>query len=275
MTVRRYAWAACIVLGTLAVVSTPGLGERSADDFPPGQIQTLQPGSGVSTQLSDEQRADVFMARKEYERAVDYYGRAVQEYTHSFQPRERIARAWNKMGIAYQQGMQFREAQKAYKKAIRFRPDLAEAWNNLGTTYYLENKPKKSLRYYERAIKLSPLSPGFHLNLGTAYFARKKYDDGLREYRTALQIDPDILQEYSPMGTAIQTRQTNAEFYFNMAKIFASLGRPAEAIRYLQRALEEGFADRDRILKDADLQKISNDPAFTALMKNPPAPIRN
>ena len=43
----------------------------------------------------------------------------------------------------------------------------------------------------------------------------------------------------------------------------------------IERALEEGFKDRKRILDDLDFQKISSDPAFVALMKNPPVAIKD
>ena len=55
----------------------------------------------------------------------------------------------------------------------------------------------------------------------------------------------------------------------------AMMGFKNEAVRYLERALEEGFKDRKRILDDPDFQKISSDPAFVALMKNPPVAIKD
>jgi hypothetical protein len=39
--------------------------------------------------------------------------------------------------------------------------------------------------------------------------------------------------------------------------------------------MEEGFNNRKRILQDPDIQKISKDPAFVELMKNPPVAITN
>ncbi len=167
------------------------------------------------------------------------------------------------------------QARKAYKRAISLKSDYAQAWNNLGTTFFLDNQAKKSIKFYRRAIKLSPMAASFHMNLGTAYFERKKYKQATTEYRTAIQLDPEILTRNSTEGTAVETRHTDARFFFYMAKIFASVGNPGEAVRYLQRAMEEGFSDRKRILEDPDIQKISKDPAFVALMKNLPVAIKD
>src|SRR6516225_9618683 len=110
-------------------------------------------------QLSLEERADIFMARKAYADAVDYYTRALR------QSNQKDPELWNKLGIAYQQQMDFNASRKAYKEAIRHRQDYPEAWNNLGTTFYLTNKFTKSIKYYRKAIELRPGSASFRLNL--------------------------------------------------------------------------------------------------------------
>lgn len=241
----------------------------------PAQIRTNQPQTDHSSLLSDEERADIFMARKSYDDAIDYYSLAMKSLQDSPQNRPQMAILWNKMGICYQQKLDYKRSRDAYKQAIRLNHEFAQPWNNLGTTFYLNRKAKKSIGYYRHAIKLQPAAPSFHLNLGMAYFERKKYPEATKEYRTAIQLDPDILRQSSNEGSAIETRHVNAKFYFYMAKVFSSVGNTTEAVRYLQHAMEEGFNNRSRILQDPDIQKISKDPAFIALIKNPPVPIKD
>lgn len=235
----------------------------------PDSQQTPAPPGVPTATLSFEDRADIFMARKSYADAVDYYHRALKQAGFS-EPR-----LWNKLGIAYQQQVNQRSARKAYSEAIRRRHEFAEAWNNIGTTYYVENRFKKSLKYYQTAIELAPNSPSFHLNLGSSYYGMKKFREAVEEYRTALALDPNILTEHSSTGTVVQMRGSDAEFYFYLAKVFASLGRPDEAVRYLHRAFEDGFKDEGRLGHDPDFQKISQYPAFVQLVKNPPVPIKD
>ncbi len=220
-------------------------------------------------QLSLEERADIFMARKGYADAVDYYSRALG------QSKQSDPVLWNKLGIAYQQQMNFNAARKAYKEAIRVRTDYPEAWNNLGTTYYLANKFAKSVKYYRKAVALSPGSASFHMNLGTSFYRMKKPKEAVDEYRQALTLDPNILNERSTMGTVVEARGSDVDYYFYMAKVFASLGRIGEAIRYLRRAFEDGFKDFKKLDEDPDFLKISQDPSYIALRSNPPVGIKD
>ncbi len=226
------------------------------------------PPAKVLTPLTDEQRADIFMARKKYDDAIDYYERALR---HAGAGRAQI---WNKMGIAYQEEADYGRARKCYKKAIHLDSKLAPAWNNLGTTYYLRNNAKKSIKYYRKAVRLKPDDASLHMNLGTAYYARKKYRQTVKEYEAALLIDPNVLSEHSESGSIVAAREADAKYYFYLAKAFASLGRAAEAVRYLEHAMEDGYKNYRKIKEDPDFQKIKNYPAYVELLKNPPVAIK-
>jgi len=214
-------------------------------------------------------RGDIYMARKSYEDAVDYYYRALRQTGIS------NAAIWNKMGIAFQEESNLRSARKAYQRAIHFQHNFAAAWNNAGTTFYLAGKDKKAIKFYKHALTLEPNNPSFHLNLGTAYYHRRKYQETVEQYRQALMLDPNILLQNSKTGTIVQARGSDVEYYFYMAKVFASLGRNTEAIRYLRHALEDGFRNYRQLNKDPDFEKLKSDPAYVALLKNPPIAIKD
>ena len=273
MKLTHRACLAGILWGTLLTSSGTICSAQDKRIQPPPQPQGVQSASQGFRPLSDEERADTFMARKLYDQAIDYYQRALKASPGAPENNHAVAVLWNKVGIACQHKMEDREARKAYQKAIRLDRGFADVWNNLGTVYYFKKKIKKSVKYYRHAIKLNPSAAAYHMNLGTAYMARKKYDEAYGEYRAALELDPYALREASPMGSQVEARYVDAQYYFYMAKLFASMGRAEEAIRYLQHALEDGFRDEKRILEDPDIQKISQDPAFVTLMHNPPTPI--
>jgi tetratricopeptide (TPR) repeat protein len=245
------------------------LGAQEAQPAPPPATGQAHETPAKPRSLSFEERADIFMARKSYGDAVDYYYRALKEahFTNAL--------VWNKLGIAYQQLQDYHAARNAYNKALRHQKDYAEALNNIGTIYFMQDKYGKSVKYYLRAIKLNPDSASYHLNLGTSFFHMKKYKESVEEYRTALRLDPDVFAERSAFGTTIETRAPDPEYYFYLGKVFASLGRVEEAVRSLRRALEDGFKDRKRILDDPDFMKISQNPAYIELMTNPPVAIKD
>jgi len=263
------------LLGVLLAVSVASLSAQDPYARLPQQKGDLQQKAGAATKLSDEQWGDLYMVRKEYTNAIESYTHAIKAQQFSPHSRMKIAVLWNKTGICYQQMTDYDHARKAYKKAIRLDRTYAQSWNNLGSTYYLTGKPKKSIKFYRHAIKIDPEVASYHLNLGTAYFARKKYKRATREYRAAIQLDPEVLtRNPEGQGSTIETRYANAKFFFYLAKIFASAGEPEKAVRYLERAMEEGFNNRKRILQDPDIRKISKYPAFVALMKHPPVAIK-
>jgi len=265
------------VAGCLLGLVAGGLaaGQQTGEQQSQPTLPTPVPPPGAKTpepakrEFTLEDRADLFMARKAYADAVDYYHRALAAKGRT------NAALWNKLGIAQQQQMNYREARKAYKEAIRRDKDFSEPWNNLGTTYYLEDKPKKSLKYYRQAIKLNPSAASFHLNLGTAYYRQKKVILAIEEYRTALMLDPNVLTDRSTLGTVMQPRGlTDVKFYFYMAKVYASLGRAEEAVRYLRRSFEDGFDDLKLLDDDPDFKKLSEFPAYLELRKNLPKAIK-
>ena len=216
-----------------------------------------------------EQRGDISAARKSYEDAVIYYQRAIKDGNSA------NAVLWNKLGIAYQQLENYPAARKAYNHAVRQQQDYAEPLNNIGTTYFMQGKYGKSVKDYLKALRLDPHSASYHLNLGTSYFHLKKFKESVEEYRTALTLNPNVFTESSATGTTIEPRWTDAEYYFYLGKVYASLGRVDDAVQSLRRALEEGFKDRKKILSDPDFMKISQNPAYVELMNNPPVAIGN
>ncbi len=156
-----------------------------------------------------------------------------------------------------------------------FREQPPEAWNNLGTTYHLANKFAKSIKYYRKAVAVNPRYASFHMNLGSSFYRMKKPKEAVDEYRQALMLDPNILNEKSTVGTVVEARGSDVDYYYYQAKVFASLGRAEEAVRYLRRAFEDGFKDLKKLDADPDFLKISQDPFYVALRSNPPVAIKD
>ncbi len=265
-----------VLAGCLLGLVAAGLaaGQQTEEQQAPPTLPTPEPAPGTTVpepakrELALEERADIFMARKAYADAVDYYNRALAA-TGRINPT-----LLNKLGIAHQQQLDYRRARKAYKEATKRDKTFAEPWNNLGTTYYLQDKPSKSLKYYRQAIKLNPKLASFHINLGTSYYRMKNVSQAIEEWSTALALDPNVLKDRSTLGTVVQARGTDVKFYFYMAKVLASLGRAEEAVRYLRRAFEDGFDELKLLEEDPDFKKISQFPAYIELRANPPKPIK-
>lgn len=223
----------------------------------PASIPTPQPAPN----LTPEMRCDIMMARKQFRDAIDCYKAGADK-----------SAVWaNKTGIAYHQlgtPQDLNNARKYYQKAIKLNPKYAEAINNLGTTYFARKSYKRAISEYRKALLLEPESAPFLANLGTAYFERKEYALASQEYVEALRIDPDIFERRSNAGNTIQdqTVEERAKLHYFFAKSYAETGQKSLAIQYIRKALEEGFKDRQKFLKEPEFASLRNDPEFKQLM---------
>ena len=214
------------------------------------QVQILMSPKDLEEATLHERRGDSFFARKIYEEAIVEYGKAIAIDRYN-------ASTLNRLGLVYHQSQKLAEAERYYREALKQNPYFIEVLNNLGTVEYVRKNYERALEQYERALKIRPESPTILLNMGACLFDMKRYDEAFKATQRALEIDPRVLDRTSGFGTLIQTSRRNdptVSFYF--AKIYAARGEKELAISYLNRALDEGFREYD---------KIKSEPAFVAL----------
>jgi tetratricopeptide (TPR) repeat protein len=163
---------------------------------------------------------------------------------------------------------EFTSARKYYEKAIKLNPQYAEAVNNLGTVYYAQKSYRRAVEQYKKALRLAPQSASFLSNLGTVYFARKNYNEALLTYQLALSIDPDIFEHHNTVGTTLQDQsvEEKAKLHYFVAKTYAKAGTNDRALQYIRKALEEGFKDREKFLKEPEFAALQEDPEFKLMM---------
>jgi len=207
--------------------------------------------------LNPEMRGDIFMARKMYREAVEVYREGPQ-----------TAILENKIGIAYHQMLDLRQAQQQYERAVKINPKYAEAINNLGTVHYARKGYRKAIGFYKKALKVTPFSASIYSNLGTAHFARKKYKDAFAAYQKALELDPEVFEHRGGQGVLLQERTVaeRAKFHFYLSKTYAKAGQAERALQYMRKAIEEGFKDRKKFAEDPEFETLRDLPEFQQLL---------
>lgn len=249
-----------ILLLTLSIPSAGQNLERSrpmavAPGAPQGVTQQ-EPVTVVRPELTDEQMADLYMVRKQYQEAAKIYKHLVDK-----EPRNAVY--LNKLGIALHQQSALGQALKYYEKAFKADPNYADAENNVGTIWYQRKKYSKAIKAYEKAIAVRSDVAVLYSNLGYAYFEDQKYQESIAAFRQALALDPQLFERSgSRTGSVLQDRSVGdrAKFYFLLAKSFAQAGDIDRCIQYLRKAKDEGYKD---------LNDVKKDPAFAAVLKNP------
>ena len=222
----------------------------------PPAIASSQASS--APEISAEMRGDIMMARKMYRDALDYYKPGA----------DKSAVLANKTGIAYHQLLDLNNARKYYDKAVKLNPRYAEAINNLGTLYYARKSYRRAVEQYKKALRITPDSASILSNLGTAYFARKDYENASKAYQQALALDPEVFERRNTQGTLLQDQsvEERAKFHYYLAKTYAQAGTRDRALLYIRKALEEGFKDRDKFVKEPEFAALQDDPEFKELL---------
>lgn len=228
----------------------------------PKGAQASAPPTAPDTrpQLTEEQIADLHMARKEYKEASNTYLQLTRKF-----PKNAVY--LNKLGIAYHQQAFLRPALKYYERAFKMDPQYADALNNVGTVWYQRKKFGKAIQAYRKALVIHPeeaVMAVLYSNLGYAYFGDKKYEEAIASFREAMLIDPQLFEHLGTRtGSLLQDRSVydRGRFYFLLAKSFAQAGDLERCAHYLRKARDEGFKDMASAVK--------KDPAFAAVLKTP------
>jgi len=224
------------------------------------QAQAASPAqtssAGVRPDLTDEQMADLYMARKEYREASQLYKRLTEQ-----DPKNAVY--LNKLGISLHQQAALGPALKYYERAVKVDPGYADAQNNIGTIYYQRKKYGKAIKAYQKAIAMRNDMPILYSNLAYAYFEEKKYEQAIASFRQALALDPQLFEHNSSRnGSILQDRTVGdrGKFYFLLAKSYAEAGNLERCLIYLRKAKDEGYKQ---------MAAIKQDPSFAAVLKDP------
>lgn len=259
----RMAFPASVLLFSLSVSSAAqSLVENPTTPVAPRLPQAQPPSPAQSSvivvrpDMSDEQMADLYMARKEYREASQLYKRLSDQ-----NPQNPVY--LNKLGIALHQQAALGPAMKYYERAVKVDPRYADAQNNIGTIWYQRKKYGKAIKAYERAIAIRSDMPILYSNLAYAYFGDKKYEQAIGAFRQALSMDPQLFDHNgSRNGSVLQDRTVGdrGRFYFLLAKSYAEAGNLERCLIYLRKAKDEGYKE---------LAAVRSDPSFAAVLKDP------
>lgn len=234
---------------------------------PMRQVQSPPPNASPADL---EKTGDELRGRKEYLDAIDYYSAAQKKADSN------SASLYNKIGISLLMLQRYKEAGKSFEKAIKRNPKLAEAYNNLGVIHYERKKYRASIKQYKKALELEPNSASFYSNLGAAYFARKQFEHASQAYARALELDPTIFEHTSHTGIAAQmaSPEDRARYDYVVAKLYAKMGDRDHSLRFLRKAVEDGYKNVKDAYTDPEFADLRKDARFAELMKEtlPPIP---
>jgi tetratricopeptide (TPR) repeat protein len=241
----------------------PGVAQSQPQSPTDSSVIVVKPG------LTDEQLADLYMARKDYREAALSYKRLADQ-----NPRNPVY--LNKLGIALHQQAALGLALKYYERASKVDPSYADAQNNIGTIWYQRKKYGRAIKAYQKAINIRSDMAVLHSNLAYAYFGEKKYQEAISSFRQALALDPQLFEHNSSKsGSILQDRSVGdrGRFYFLLAKSFAEAGNLERCLIYLRKAKDEGYKELSAVKSDPSFALVLKDPAVQEVLDpKPPQP---
>lgn len=152
------------------------------------------------------------------------------------------------------QGM-YDEAIKLFERASQLRPEdyesvglLAQAYHSVGNNTEADTAYRRRIRLLEQQLELTPDNARACVLCAVSHSALHEAAKSEEYVERALSIDPD-----DPM------------LLYNVACVYAQLGKTEEALSSVERAVDKGFGHKEWIEHDTDLDSIRDNPRFKAL----------
>ena len=201
-----------------------------------------------------------------------------------------LAEAHAAGGIALALKKKFDDAEKEFEAAILLDPKLYEAHYFYARTAFQRGDLVKAAQFYEKASSLNPddyqavsLLVGVYHGLGREAEAEttqlraiqltERHLERHPEDARALYLGAGILArmgqtekgyEWARRALAIEPNETS--ILYNVACVYALLGRTEDALACLGKVMEHGIFFKNWAAKDSDLDSLRSDPRFHALL---------
>ncbi len=147
------------------------------------KAEKAQEEKATTPEESREDKADQLVEEGKLKAAEKIYLSLVVE-----NPQE--ARFYNKLGLVYLKGKNYKDARDALQQALTIEPDNDTFLNNLGLIAYQEEKYDEAVEAYEKSLEINNKIASRFVNLGLAYFMQKKYRKAADAYEQALILEP-------------------------------------------------------------------------------------
>jgi eukaryotic-like serine/threonine-protein kinase len=226
-----------------------------------------------------------FLAKSDYPKAADAFNKAI-----GLNPE--VARPHYNLGAVYLRNGAYPEAETEFRRSLAIKP-TAPAWSNLGTSLFLLGRYPEAADAFEKAVALAPKNFLWSAYWGDALAAIPGRDaDARKAYGTALALGDEQLRvnpadartraivarclarlgqkerAWLELQQAVRAAATDPNVLLPAAGTAALLDRRAEALRWLETAVDRGVGTGE-ITNNPEFSGLRGDPAFQALLKRP------
>jgi len=137
----------------------------------------------------------IYIQAKEYEKGIDYLGKALKINPNSLHV------AIN-LGNAYLEAKSHSQAIACFTKALSIDTDNVDAYCSLGHALAYIQKPEEAINCFAKAVTKDPNCVKALIGLGVLYADSKDYQKAIETYQAAIKINPDCSDAYNNLGYA-------------------------------------------------------------------------
>jgi serine/threonine protein kinase/Tfp pilus assembly protein PilF len=202
----------------------------------------------------------------------------------------RSAEAHTSLGLVFSMKKQYIEAEREFETSIRLNPRLFEVYYYYGRTCFARGEFEHAAKLFEEAVRVRPDDYQVPVLLTSVYRSLKdeaKYREAiglaLQKVERHIELTPDDARAYYMGGgvlalmgegekgeqwiaRALALEPDNPGTLYNVACFYSQRGKVNEAIGCLQQAIGHGFAHREWIEQDSDLDPLRDDQRFQGLL---------
>ncbi len=225
-----------------------------------------------------------------YENSQENLERSASESKKALELDQNLAEAHTSRGLAVSLNFQYTEAEKEFDKAIELNPKLYEAYYFYARTCKQQGNSEKAVSLFKKASEVRPedyQAPIFiastYRDLNLTDKANKATHQALISTEKHLQLNPNdaralylggtVLSQLGEMDKAIEwckralvIEPNDSSVLYNAACIYSLSGKIDQALDYFEGAINSGFASKEWIGTDTDLDSIRNKPRFKKIM---------
>jgi TolB-like protein/Flp pilus assembly protein TadD len=226
-----------------------------------------------------------------YERSKENLDGALAASQKALELDPELAEAHASRGWALVQLNQYQEAAEHFELAIQLDPQLFEAYYEYGRTSRMQGKLEKTVELFRKATEIRPEDYEAALFLVSAYDdvqmeeeEKKANAHALKVTRAHLELYPDDSRAlYLGAGSLIRAGEqeealqwlekavsidpNETAVLYNAVCIYSLLGMEDKALDYFERTIASGYASREWIENDTDLDPIREHPRFQKELK--------
>lgn len=181
--------------------------------------------------------------KKNWKEARDWFKKAIKKDKRYADARKALANTYIKLD-------ELDEAIDEYEKMKKLPDADAEVYYTLGLFYTIRKKTEKAREHFEAAIRMNAGYAEAYYRLGSLYYDAGHYAGAQEQVRSALQWDPD-----------------HPDYLYLNAACLMGLKKTYEALQMLEEALENGFSDKNKLMKDPVWNTVRTQEKFRNLVE--------